>query len=390
MSGVVTRTTRGPPTISPPIFPPEITDLIIANLDPEDETTLKMCSLVCRAWVPACRHRLFSWLTISSRRDCEMFVGLSSALQNTYVYALQGMRLCGDYSKLDKLLPRLPDFSRLRTLQIYARRLDYECPLMPNVTSLFLSVDTFPSFSAFTGLLAQFSGLKVLSLRVFTQWERSNSLPSASTSSSPLDLDELWIHILLFEDEDFRNWLSYESLGLVTRDLTLDVGLLDLDEFEPRWAGGVSKFLRRLARLVEEVDFSANTALQTLRIGGAIVFMDNNRGDINLQTRFQLKISRWLSPLLHCFRYNALQVLTIGVDNLYGKHWGPYSPGYLENRVQDLADILKLPTYSGLRELQFRGAWDGQSHGAPFPPMLIEHLPHAAARVTTMVEGTHH
>ena len=42
-----------------PIIPAEIIDAIIEQLS-DDKTTLMSCSLVCKAWGPACRRRLFS------------------------------------------------------------------------------------------------------------------------------------------------------------------------------------------------------------------------------------------------------------------------------------------------------------------------------------------
>ncbi|TFK92621.1 hypothetical protein K466DRAFT_480270 [Polyporus arcularius HHB13444] len=47
----------------PPYLPGEITDYIIGSVSVWEKSTLCNCSLVCHAWLPASRHRLFARLT---------------------------------------------------------------------------------------------------------------------------------------------------------------------------------------------------------------------------------------------------------------------------------------------------------------------------------------
>ena len=46
-------------------IPPEINDAIIEFVEAEDKETLRACTLVCRDWLPASRHRLFRHIEIS-------------------------------------------------------------------------------------------------------------------------------------------------------------------------------------------------------------------------------------------------------------------------------------------------------------------------------------
>ncbi|KAF8877378.1 hypothetical protein BD779DRAFT_1423196, partial [Infundibulicybe gibba] len=46
--------------------PSEVMDLVIDQLR-KDKTTLIVCSLVCRSWLPRARHNLFSVLNIRTR-----------------------------------------------------------------------------------------------------------------------------------------------------------------------------------------------------------------------------------------------------------------------------------------------------------------------------------
>ncbi|KAH9926585.1 uncharacterized protein BXZ73DRAFT_49211, partial [Epithele typhae] len=39
-------------------LPGELTDMVIEHLH-NDVNSLKLCSLVCQQWLPACRHHLF-------------------------------------------------------------------------------------------------------------------------------------------------------------------------------------------------------------------------------------------------------------------------------------------------------------------------------------------
>lgn len=51
---------------STPVFPPEIEETIIDVLaDNEDQSSLKTCSLVCQAYLPICRKRLFASVVLN-------------------------------------------------------------------------------------------------------------------------------------------------------------------------------------------------------------------------------------------------------------------------------------------------------------------------------------
>ncbi|RPD55712.1 hypothetical protein L227DRAFT_475000, partial [Lentinus tigrinus ALCF2SS1-6] len=58
-----------------PYIPPEITDAIISAMDPfYDAHTLAMCALVCRAWLPRSRVKLFEAIRIRDGRTYNLLV----------------------------------------------------------------------------------------------------------------------------------------------------------------------------------------------------------------------------------------------------------------------------------------------------------------------------
>ncbi|RPD52591.1 hypothetical protein L227DRAFT_617703 [Lentinus tigrinus ALCF2SS1-6] len=64
----------------PPYIPPEITDAIISDVALEDDNvrlrshTLAMCALVCRAWLPRSRDKLFEDIRIRGERTYDLLV----------------------------------------------------------------------------------------------------------------------------------------------------------------------------------------------------------------------------------------------------------------------------------------------------------------------------
>jgi hypothetical protein len=72
-------TSAAPTTHRRARLPPELIDMIIAELC-TDSAALASCALVCKSWVPASRHNLFSRITISQTNYSETSQILSSAI----------------------------------------------------------------------------------------------------------------------------------------------------------------------------------------------------------------------------------------------------------------------------------------------------------------------
>ncbi|KAJ7584817.1 hypothetical protein C8J56DRAFT_135758 [Mycena floridula] len=75
--------------MAPTFLPLELVEIILASCD---KPTLLICSLVCRAWVPFTRHRLFSFLELSWQDRCGMRLeDMLRSPQNTISSALRGL-----------------------------------------------------------------------------------------------------------------------------------------------------------------------------------------------------------------------------------------------------------------------------------------------------------
>ncbi|KAF8191974.1 hypothetical protein K438DRAFT_2136695 [Mycena galopus ATCC 62051] len=324
---------------------PELTDLIVSNI--EGDRALRTCSLVCRAWRSPSRARLYRRLRLRGK-DISDFLDLITSPDNTYVYALLAIELeeGGECTvRVRELLARLPEFFRLKRL-------------------------------GFATLVVQFPGLKTLELDGI-RW--TDPSPSATQlTAALLPLNELKIDSTFLEHQCSRDWLcsDSESAGLVARRLILVVELSGMDSAT---AGGLSEFLRRLgvhltslaihikghdvpSSLVDIVDFSANTALRSLRIDGAIDFDVVDDG--GFEESF-LDISRQLVSLLGGIQATCLEQLIIG----FRIHWcssllifDDRDPAPLDHLVR----IFDHPAYSTLEEIQFVSAWD-QSWGLEKP-----------------------
>jgi hypothetical protein len=91
-------------------LPPELIDLVIDALH-DDREALKICVLVCRSWVHASRHHLFSHLTVSSETISDLVALLSSA-SCTIGPAAQYLTLL-QMNDLHEIPCKLPHVSRL-------------------------------------------------------------------------------------------------------------------------------------------------------------------------------------------------------------------------------------------------------------------------------------
>ncbi|KAJ7715071.1 hypothetical protein B0H16DRAFT_1617099 [Mycena metata] len=348
-------------------LPPELTDLIVSKV--EGDTALRACSLVSRAWCASSRHRLYQRLRLRRLEDVSNFLDLIASPDNTYVHALSAIELeeGGDCSeRMCVLLARLTDFLRLKSIEIQMRTFPCLTSTPPNVTSLALRATTFSSFTEFAALVLRFPKLKTLHLRGIQWTDKSSPIVSLTTP----ELEELKFDGTFLKHQCSRDWLGADSTspGLVVRRLIL---VLEPSGMDSVVAGGLSKFLRRLgphltsfaihittrdlsSSFVENIDFSTNTGLQSLRIDGAIeLYAVDDEGFFE----FFLDISRQLVSLLGRIQTPCVGQLVIGVRIKW------YSSELtIEDRdpapLEHLVRILDHPAYSALEEIRFTAAWD--------------------------------
>lgn len=213
-----------PPFTSPgPLFPPEITDSIIHELSP-NRPALRICSLVCRTWLPASRYILHDTLSLRGW-DVPGFLDIIVPSENTYLGTLRAIdiRLC-ENGPVTSLLRLLPQFVCLKSIRIQYSTFDYQFPVIPAVNTLEFFGAQFPSFTAFTNLLDQCPNLKNLKLETISWGSVDGSAPPGidmlpGKSSTRLELDTFSVDIS--NDSPFLDWISSPESAPLTSNLTL-------------------------------------------------------------------------------------------------------------------------------------------------------------------------
>ena len=88
-----------------PILPQELIDMIIDYLH-RDKITLAACGLVCRGWLCASRHHLFSKIMLSAHKESRIWslLDLLGGMSNTIAMSVQHLVLC-DFFPLVRASP---------------------------------------------------------------------------------------------------------------------------------------------------------------------------------------------------------------------------------------------------------------------------------------------
>ncbi|KAF7288410.1 hypothetical protein HMN09_01393500 [Mycena chlorophos] len=195
---------------APQALPPELTDTIISHIS--HKPTLCSCALVCRSWVPASRHALFT--TLSARGDdIESLLALLSTAENTVKRQFQRVELSfAENGPTQALIRLFPECAALRELRLDSTMYYYDFPVVPQLTHLELSKIQFGSFAHFLALLSRLPGLKNLKLE-YIEWAAARGWAAVEVpdeeSMAPLNLDSL--DIMLSGDrseEEFLDWLG--------------------------------------------------------------------------------------------------------------------------------------------------------------------------------------
>ncbi|KAJ7603682.1 hypothetical protein DFH06DRAFT_328312 [Mycena polygramma] len=383
---------------STPSIPTELTEAIIFNV--EDKATLRVCTLVCRAWVPPTRDQLHGRIFLSSH-GIPRFFDLLSSPHNTYVHVVRSLHILGA-ENADVLLARLPEFSRLETISIHGVDFPYQFPALPAVTSLTL-YSMFPSFHAFTQLLARFPGLRTLTLGMI-KWHNA---PAVNTTAlpAPLRLDHLALVANWLSDDPVRDWLVSKSGGLVTRSLTLR-----LDDLDAQGASATSQYINRLGAqlehlhlelgqrsavlpfLAKEVDLRPSTGLRSLHISRGIAFRHYLDPPSVLPTGdspsnypgWDLHTSPRLIPLLGHVISESLETLIL--DITLGE--SGFSPREQSNLATFIGIFERSGPCASITKLEFHSAWQARrQHRAAFDSMVVQQLPLPIARAATLVDN---
>ncbi|KAJ7457860.1 hypothetical protein FB451DRAFT_1274400 [Mycena latifolia] len=375
-----------------PALPPEITDSIIHELAP-DFRALRICSLVCHAWLPASRYILHKALSIRGE-DIAHFLELIAPPENTYFPSLRSINisLC-ENGPTPALLHILPCLSCLTAIRISASLFHYdEFPTLPRLRTLELVGVQFRSFASFTDLIFKVPHLKSLSIEK-TSWgsaegwapsEKPDAIPSRSKSSPRLELDTFRVD--LSDNLHFLEWLRSEETGPLACTLALTMlGPKYILTLPDEMLAAVSEYLRHLnvhlknlflrsesPTQIATLDFSANTALRSLRLD--LLKEDTFHTHLTLLTPY---LFEHLPDVLQRFRSTCIEELILDISLARDYH----------GSSRRLVSVLSEPPFSRLRKLQFNGPWaDGRLFREAFTLHVIDKLPVYASRVIVLFD----
>ena len=161
-------------TFPSPTLPIELAEAIIDHLR-SDGSSLKACSLVCKAWTHRARFNLFARLELYARTAKRM---LSSESRTKMMPFIRQLHLIGSWDgaaethPLDEIVPILADFHHVRRVELFA--FDLENSTSPisgvlasqftHIVALHLIGANFLSFASFASVICAFPSLETLAL----------------------------------------------------------------------------------------------------------------------------------------------------------------------------------------------------------------------------------
>nr|GAT45637.1 predicted protein [Mycena chlorophos] len=206
-------------------LPPELTDTIISNI--KHKPTLRSCALVCRSWVPASRHALFT--TLSARGDdIGALLALLSTAENTVKRQFQRVELSfAENGPTQALIRLFPECAALRKLRLDSTMYYYDFPVVSQLTHLELSKIQFGSFAHFLALLSRLPSLKSLKLE-YIEWAAARGWAAVEIPDkehmAALNLDRLDITLSGDRSEgEFLDWLGDDKSAPRAKHLVADV-----------------------------------------------------------------------------------------------------------------------------------------------------------------------
>ncbi|KAF7291423.1 hypothetical protein MIND_01287000 [Mycena indigotica] len=208
-------------------LPQELIDAIIDNIF--DKPTLRACTLVCRSWLFASRHNLYTKLVLRGE-DLDDF--LHHLDNDVFRPSLRRLDLffC-ENGPTQRLFRHLPDFPRLTELRIDSTMYYFDFPPLPNLKRLELSRVNFGSFSHFTVMLASLPKLKHLALESI-EWAAARGWAAVEDADDDvprprLQLDTLNLNITArpISEVYFFDWLNDKTTAPQTAHLILNLSV---------------------------------------------------------------------------------------------------------------------------------------------------------------------
>jgi hypothetical protein len=197
-------------------IPPEIFDIVIDHLH-NDLDALKVCSLVCKSWLPSSRYHLFRSLVVKPSR-AKLFGQVLrpqlSTLPN-HVFHLTIGQLGDSYftpqRNLIRLIPRLSSMQSLKIHRVnHASFGEWSTLRFEAVIDLDIVFVKLKTFSELLDLLAAFPSLQMLFLSEIS-WSSSGLVPPPRSFPN---LRVLNVHCT--GTDDILDWLSKGALPSLT------------------------------------------------------------------------------------------------------------------------------------------------------------------------------
>ncbi|KAK7046649.1 F-box domain-containing protein [Favolaschia claudopus] len=275
---------------------PELYDLFLDEFH-ASKSTLSACSLVCRQWLPLCRHHLF--FSVALQPDFVDFLKSSSHAHDTIAPHIRHVELGGGWMRekqheFNDTMMFMITLKNVRKISLETLSWTYLEPaaesallggqgsVFHTVTTLHLTFIRFPSFSILTTFVSQFPRLRELAFDNIT-WDDMG--PNQLDANPPFLFGLEKLSICACSNEPIISWLSAPDSA---DSIAVPIHSLHLPELLPHEATQVGKFLASLPASLEnlelgflghihddapairdvvgEIDLSLHTRLRTIRI----------------------------------------------------------------------------------------------------------------------------
>ncbi|KAF7298627.1 NmrA domain-containing protein [Mycena indigotica] len=348
-----------------PTLPPELWDAILDLLVDNDD--LRRCGLVCRAWLPATRHRLYEApLSVCDDNDLERFLEYLQSPHNTLRVHLSGLNITYTVryrKKLQEILAALPGLAGLTELRLnlpYNHCSYTDFPRLQQVTRLGLHAMSFPRFLHFTLLLQKMRSIKHLVLgRIEWTGVAKETGQFCLLHGTCIALESLEFNLAgdahAPEDEPFLDWLAWDKSAPIVKEVTIHL----CEEVAPKRADQVAQFIGHNAAILA----SLHIKFASHKASPCPCFNPDKRDHHDLDMREYLAMmashfQHTLPTLLECLpRGNTLTKLILLMPYLYLEERDiPVLPDYTR-----LKAVLHGPTLASLVIIQFYALCKGHA-----------------------------
>ncbi|KAF7325554.1 hypothetical protein MKEN_00404800 [Mycena kentingensis (nom. inval.)] len=235
---------------SPPVLPPELTDIVINELS-DSRNNLRNLSLVARSWLPASRHHLYASLTMRGE-DIASFIAHLDAPHGTFARFLRALVISfGENGDLGLLATHLARFSCLERIRLRETVYMGHFAALPSLECLELAGVYFTEPSELTLLIRGFPKLKRLHLSRVSVWTPC-AIDIEPLPQTLLDYVELDI-----QDETLLSWLQAVPASRV---------LASARAATPAQSGRISDYLVSVGPRLKELTFCFRTTEQPAAI----------------------------------------------------------------------------------------------------------------------------